>query len=87
MSTMVSFNFNFCNFNYMSILNATILSNPHFNWISGCRDMNNSLKFLNNLTVAVHKIGTQNEGSCFKCDTDFLYRKFDDAISGPENNQ
>ena len=39
----------FFNINYLSISNATFRSKPHLNWTSGCRDMNNSLKFLNNV--------------------------------------
>ena len=34
---------------YLSIWNAAFWSKPNLNWTSSCRDMNNALKFLNNV--------------------------------------
>ena len=39
----------FFNINHLTIKNATCWSKPHLNWTSGYRDMDNSVKFKNNV--------------------------------------
>ena len=39
----------FFNINHLPIYNATFWSKPHLNWTPGCRDIDNSLKFKNNV--------------------------------------